>query len=49
MENKYEIVGVAYVGLPTTIYRKQLSFYKSLDLKVTAQSYNEKQGKKWHF
>ena len=33
MKNKYGIVGVAHVGLPKTIYRKQLSFIRVLDLK----------------
>ena len=36
MENKYGIVGVALVGLPTNDCRKQLSFIRVLDLKYYA-------------
>ena len=33
MENKYGIVGIAHVGLPTNDLQKQLSFIRVLDLK----------------
>ena len=49
MENKYGIVGVAHIGLPTNDLQKTVEFYKSLGFEVIMQSYNEKQGKKWHF
>ncbi len=45
MENKYGIVGVAHVGLPTNDYRKQLSFIRVLDLKKLCRHIMKKQGK----
>lgn len=45
MENKYGIVGVAHVGLPTNDLQKTVEFYKSLGFEVIMQTYNEKQGK----
>ena len=41
MENKYGIVGVAHVGLPTNDLQKTVEFYKSLGFEVIMQSYNE--------
>ena len=32
MENKYGIVGVAHIGLPTNDLQKTVEFYKSLGL-----------------
>ncbi|WP_347007111.1 VOC family protein [Coprococcus comes] len=46
MENKYGIVGVAHVGLPTNDLQKTVEFYKSLGFEVIMQSYNEKAGEK---
>ena len=40
MENKYGIVGVAHVGLPTNDLQKTVEFYKSLGFEVIMQSYN---------
>ena len=34
MENKYGIVGVAHVGLPTNDLQKTVEFYKSLGFEV---------------
>ena len=48
-ENKYGIVGVAHVGLPTNDLQKTVEFYKSLGFEVIMQTYNEKAGKKWLF
>ena len=45
MENKYGIVGIAHVGLPTNDLQKTVEFYKSLGFEVIMK----KQGKKWHF
>lgn len=42
MENKYGIVGVAHVGLPTNDLQKTVEFYKSLGFEVIMQTYNEK-------
>lgn len=44
MENKYGIVGVAHVGLPTNDLQKTVEFYKSLGFKEIMQTYNEKAG-----
>lgn len=44
MENKYGIVGIAHVGLPTNDLQKTVEFYKSLGFEVIMQSYNEKAG-----
>ena len=50
MENKYGIVGVAHVGLPTNDLQKTVEFYKSLGFEVIMQTYNEKsRGKKVAF
>ena len=49
MENKYGIVGVAHVGLPTNDLQKTIEFYKSLGFEVIMQSYNEKAGEKVAF
>lgn len=49
MENKYGIVGVAHVGLPTNDLQKTVEFYKSLGFEVIMQSYNEKAGEKVAF
>ncbi len=49
MKNKYGIVGVAHVGLPTNDLQKTVEFYKSLGFEVIMQTYMKKQGKKWHF
>ena len=46
MENKYGIVGVAHIGLPTNDLQKTVEFYKSLGFEVIMQSYNEKAGEK---
>ena len=48
MENKYGIVGVAHIGLPTNDLQKTVEFYKSLGFEVIMQSYNEKAGEKDH-
>ena len=40
MENKYGIVGVAHVGLPTNDLQKTVEFYKSLGFEVIMQTYN---------
>ena len=42
MENKYGIVGVAHVGLPTNDLQKTVEFYKSLGFEEIMQTYNEK-------
>ena len=42
MENKYGIVGIAHVGLPTNDLQKTVEFYKSLGFEGIMQSYNEK-------
>ena len=34
MENKYGIVGVAHIGLPTNDLQKTVEFYKSLGFEV---------------
>ena len=49
MENKYGIVGVAHVGLPTNDLQKTVEFYKSLGFEVIMQTYNEKAGEKAAF
>ena len=49
MENKYGIVGVAHVGLPTNDLQKTVEFYKSLGFKEIMQTYNEKAGEKVAF
>ncbi len=49
MENKYGIVGVAHIGLPTNDLQKTVEFYKSLGFEVIMQSYNEKAGEKVAF
>ena len=49
MENKYGIVGIAHVGLPTNDLQKTVEFYKSLGFEVIMQSYNEKAGEKVAF
>ena len=49
MENKYGIVGVAHVGLPTNDLQKTVEFYKSLGFEVIMQTYNEKAGEKVAF
>ena len=49
MENKYGIVGIAHVGLPTNDLQKTVEFYKSLGFEVIMQSYNEKTGEKVAF
>ena len=49
MENKYGIVGVAHVGLPTNDLQKTVEFYKSLGFEVVMQTYNEKAGEKVAF
>ena len=49
MENKYGIVGVAHVGLPTNDLQKTIEFYKGLGFEVIMQSYNEKAGEKVAF
>ena len=38
MENKYGIVGVAHIGLPTNDLQKTVEFYKSLGFEVIMQS-----------
>ena len=37
MENKYGIVGVAHIGLPTNDLQKTVEFYKSLGFEVIMQ------------
>ena len=37
MENKYGIVGIAHVGLPTNDLQKTVEFYKSLGFEVIMQ------------
>lgn len=49
MENKYGIVGVAHVGLPTNDLQKTVEFYKSLGFEVIMQTYNEKAREKVAF
>ena len=49
MENKYGIVGVAHVGLPTNDLQKTVEFYKSLGFEEIMQTYNEKAGEKVAF
>ena len=49
MENKYGIVGIAHVGLPTNDLQKTVEFYKSLGFEVIMHLIMKKQGKKWHF
>ncbi len=49
MENKYGIVGIAHVGLPTNDLQKTVEFYKSLGFEVIMQTYNEKAGEKVAF
>lgn len=46
MENKYGIVGVAHVGLPTNDLQKTVEFYRGLGFEVIMQTYNEKAGEK---
>ena len=38
MENKYGIVGVAHVGLPTNDLQKTVEFYKSLGSLIASQN-----------
>jgi lactoylglutathione lyase len=40
MKNKYGIVGVAHVGLPTNDLQKTVEFYKSLGFEVIMQTYS---------
>mgnify|MGYP000270779308 CR=1 FL=1 len=49
MENKYGIVGIAHVGLPTNDLQKTVEFYKSLGFEEIMQTYNEKAGEKVAF
>ena len=49
MENKYGIVGVAHVGLPTNDLQKTVEFYKSLGFEVILETYNEKAKEKVAF
>ena len=49
MENKYGIVGVAHVGLPTNDLQKTVEFYRGLGFEVIMQTYNEKAGEKVAF
>ena len=42
MENKYGIVGVAHIGLPTNDIEKTIEFYESLGFEVILKTYNEK-------
>ena len=49
MENKYGIVGVAHVGLPTNDLQKTVEFYKRLGFEVIMQTYNEKAREKVAF
>ena len=49
MENKYGIVGVAHIGLPTNDLQKTVEFYKSLGFEVIMQSYNSQDNGKIRF
>lgn len=42
MENKYGIVGVAHIGLPTYDIQKTIEFYRNLGFEVIMETYNEK-------
>ena len=49
MKNKYGIVGVAHIGLPTNDLKKTIEFYKSLGFEVILENYNEKAKEKVAF
>ena len=49
MKNKYRIVGVAHIGLPTNDLKKTIEFYKSLGFEVILETYNEKAKEKVAF
>ena len=49
MKNEYGIVGVAHIGLPTMILKKDNRFYKSLGFEVILETYNEKAKEKVAF
>lgn len=49
MKNKYGIVGVAHIGLPTNDLKKTIEFYKSLGFEVILETYNEKAKEKVAF
>ena len=49
MENKYGIVGVAHIGLPTNDIEKTIEFYESLGFEVILKTYNEKAKEKVAF
>ncbi len=49
MENKYGIVGVAHVGLPTNDLNKTIEFYKSLGFELIMETFNEKAKEKVAF
>ena len=49
MEQKYGIVGVAHVGLPTNNIEKTIEFYKSLGFDLIMETYNEKAHEKVAF
>ena len=49
MENKYGIVGVAHIGLPTNDIEKTIEFYESLGFEVILKTYNEKAKEKVGF
>lgn len=49
MENKFGIVGVAHIGLPTNDLSKTVTFYKGLGFKVILETYNEKAKEKVAF
>ncbi len=49
MDNKYGVVGVAHIGLPTNNIEKTIAFYKSLGFEVVMETYNEKAKEKVAF
>lgn len=49
MDNKYGVVGVAHIGLPTNNIEKTIAFYKSLGFEVVIETYNEKAKEKVAF
>ncbi len=49
MDNKYGVVGVAHIGLPTNDIEKTIAFYKSLGFEVVMETYNEKAKEKVAF
>lgn len=49
MENKYGIVGVAHIGIPTNDLKKTIEFYKSLGFDVIMETFNEKAQEKVAF